>query len=103
MPAPINLRHGMARPFAVRIQSGTSGIDMNTISDVVFRVRAHGDGWTKDWPAVLSERSISQLTATHLVAAGECPKPGQYSVLPVLTITGQEWPEEAEEFNLTVK
>jgi hypothetical protein len=100
MPTPITLRHGISRPFAVVIETGGSGLDMGTVTAVSFRVR--GAQHECEWPATLTPISSSKLSASKLVATSECPGPGQYQVTPLLTVTGQAWPSEAESFNLQV-
>jgi hypothetical protein len=102
MPTPVTLRHGVPRPLPVQIRAGTSGLDMTTVSAVVFRVRSPS-GQTVEWPGTLSDQTTSSLVATKSLTAGECPGPGQYSVSPLLTISGQTWPEEAERFTLIVE
>ncbi len=98
MPRPATLRCGIARPLPVRIETDSSGLDMNTVTAVVLRVH----GAQSEWPTVLSERTASGLTATHLVTAAECPGAGQYKVTPILTVEGQSWPEIAEDIQLMV-
>jgi hypothetical protein len=102
MPSPITIRHGVPRPLPVEIRSGASSLDMSTVDAVVFRVRAPS-GLMVEWMADLSDQTTASLVATKSLTSGECPGPGQYTVSPLLTISGQSWPEEAEKFTLIVE
>lgn len=99
----ITIRSGVPRPFTVRILSGDSGLDLTVVSTVTLRVLGKR-GEAKDWPTTLGSSSTSELVATRMVGDNTCPcpEPGDYTVVPLLTVTGQSWPEEAEAFQLRV-
>lgn len=70
--------------IAVILTSGTSGLDMTTISAVVLRARINGE--TADWPTTLSGQTPTSLVATHAFAANDVPSPGTFRVMPVCTV-----------------
>jgi len=77
------IHHGAAAPEAlvVTITPGTSGLDMTTVTVVVFQV-----GETAvTWATTLSAVSTSSLKATHIFAADDVPVATSKSLMAKLT------------------